>query len=400
MSKKYSGADILRTIACLFIFFYHCNTILPGEWKGITWFGEDIGNGLFFIISGFGLYPSVAGTSFANRSSGLSDPLSPSSDALSGWRSPAKDFLHWYRKRISKILPPVLAVYVLSFFTGYYRVESLWQAFVVFLYPSLYWFLSSILISYIPYYFLGKLCRNGGKIAGFTVWICILIPFLISDPVASRYFSGLGYMLMGFLIRSQFERNESKGIMKTFAGDEGRDIKSGAGSEDPVKKAIEQEDRLVRLNAVVMLALGIALIMIYGFMKSQDMTKYCRAVSVLVCPVLLIAFCLSEPITACGNGIRPDHVRYKQRFIEEEAGILKFKEGRGLKIFSAIGKMALPLYIVQCFNGGMIGFYILQHIKFPLSFAVNLVVVWSITLVIYGLMQLPAGRKVRQTTDA
>jgi len=24
-----------------------------------------------------------------------------------------------------------------------------------------------------------------------------------------------------------------------------------------------------------------------------------------------------EPITACGNGIRPDHVRYKQRFIEE-----------------------------------------------------------------------------------
>jgi len=25
-----------------------------------------------------------------------------------------------------------------------------------------------------------------------------------------------------------------------------------------------------------------------------------------------------EPITACGNGIRPDHVRYKQRFIEEE----------------------------------------------------------------------------------
>jgi len=25
-----------------------------------------------------------------------------------------------------------------------------------------------------------------------------------------------------------------------------------------------------------------------------------------------------EPITACGNGIRPDHVRYKQRFIEEK----------------------------------------------------------------------------------
>ena len=24
-----------------------------------------------------------------------------------------------------------------------------------------------------------------------------------------------------------------------------------------------------------------------------------------------------EPITACGNGIRPDHVRYKPWFIEE-----------------------------------------------------------------------------------
>ena len=302
---KYNGADVLRTIACIFIFLYHCNTILPGEWKFITWFGEDIGNGLFFALSGFGLFPSIV-------------------------KTPVSGFGSWYLKRVKKILPIVIAAYVLSYLTGYFRVGSLSQALVLFVYPSLYWFVSAILISYVPLFFLGKLCRAAAT--WFIVPICLIFPFFMPDLVASRFTAGLGYMLCGFCIRKMLEEKDKAGSA-AFARAE--------------------------------LLAGSLMLIAYACMKSRDMMTPCRIASVFICPILLISVCCAE-----------------------KEGILRFKEGKGLEFVSAIGKMALTLYIVQCFNGGMIGFYILQHVKFPLSFPVNLVVVWGLTAAVHKLFSL------------
>ena len=44
-------------------------------------------------------------------------------------------------------------------------------------------------------------------------------------------------------------------------------------------------------------------------------------------------------------------------------------------IIKFTGNLALPLYMVQCFNAGMIGYTIGQRIVFPLSFALNFFIV-------------------------
>jgi len=52
-----------------------------------------------------------------------------------------------------------------------------------------------------------------------------------------------------------------------------------------------------------------------------DLANYGIAVAglmvVLMDLIMSIFSRYQEPITACGNGIRPDHVRYKPWFIEE-----------------------------------------------------------------------------------
>ncbi len=46
--KRLVIVDIIKAVSCIMIFLYHCNTILPGEWKFLTLFGQDLGNNLFF----------------------------------------------------------------------------------------------------------------------------------------------------------------------------------------------------------------------------------------------------------------------------------------------------------------------------------------------------------------
>ena len=63
---------------------------------------------------------------------------------------------------------------------------------------------------------------------------------------------------------------------------------------------------------------------------------------------------------------------------------LFFERHRGLHSFIVyLGNMALPLYLVQCFCSGYIGFYIGLHVVFPLSFLVNFIVVWTAGTVLY-----------------
>lgn len=72
MKRKYTGADIYRTVALLWVMCYHCwvmmgypainNTILLVAVK----LGGEIGVTLFFILSGFGIYFSIASNESRN----------------------------------------------------------------------------------------------------------------------------------------------------------------------------------------------------------------------------------------------------------------------------------------------------------------------------------------------
>ena len=162
--------DITRFAACLMIFFYHCNTILPGSFKWLTFFGEDMGNELFFMISGFALYPSVRD-------------------------SEIRDFPAWYIKRLVKILPVLILAYFLSFLTGFYSLNDPSQLFAVFIYPTLYWFVTGILVFYILLFLYLKIPAG---IIRYLILAALLAAYIFrADRMEGYYLIGAFAMAVG-----------------------------------------------------------------------------------------------------------------------------------------------------------------------------------------------------------
>ncbi|MBQ9504798.1 MAG: acyltransferase family protein, partial [Lachnospiraceae bacterium] len=171
--------DIIRCIACLMIFFYHCNSLLPGEYKFLTFFGEDMGNDLFFMLSGFSLYPSIEST-------------------------PPLELPAWYARRVKRILPMLALFYILSFLTGYYSFKSPQQLFTVFIYPTLYWFATGILVFYLLLFLLMKARPKAVR----WIFVAALMPIWIlrSDRMEGYYLIGFISMVAGCILREFLER--------------------------------------------------------------------------------------------------------------------------------------------------------------------------------------------------
>lgn len=114
---------VLRALAACLITNAHYTGIYPTD---IIANGGLLGDVLFFAVSGYCLC-NVKGT-----------------------------FVKWYGKRIWRVYPPVFiatAVYMLLGFYSLGRVGVLWWYF----YPTYYHFVASIIILYIPFYFVMKI---------------------------------------------------------------------------------------------------------------------------------------------------------------------------------------------------------------------------------------------------
>lgn len=113
---------ILRALAACLITNSHYTGIYPSD---IIANGGLIGDILFFAISGYCLY------------------------------NVKKSFPSWYGKRLIRIYPPVILITAIYFLIGSYSFSNnnfLWW----FVYPTYYHFVASILLLYIPYYFVMK----------------------------------------------------------------------------------------------------------------------------------------------------------------------------------------------------------------------------------------------------
>ena len=66
-----------------------------------------------------------------------------------------ENFSKWYLKRIIRIYPIVWIITTIYFFLGFYTFEN-WNLREYFLYPTYYHFVASIIILYVPYYFIVK----------------------------------------------------------------------------------------------------------------------------------------------------------------------------------------------------------------------------------------------------
>ena len=306
---KLAVVDLVKAAACIMIFLYHCNTILPGEWKFLTLFGQDLGNNLFFMVSGFTLAPSI--------------------DAAT-----IKDFPAWYLKRLVRILPITAIAYVLAFARGYYSLHDPAVLFTIFIYPTLYWFITAILVYYIILFFGAKLLR---KRVLFAISLLLALIFILLYGRQERvYVIGLFSMLAGYQLR------EAATGEHRMAGDtSGNRRKAMTGLIVCFAAFILGETTDIPYVSGILVLSGAAgtgaSALLYGCFVNKSLTAWC--------------------------GVH-----------------------RGAYDFIGyVGEMALPLYLVQCFCAGYIGYWIGLNINFPLSFAVNFAVVWTAGTALYAI---------------
>ncbi len=297
--KRIYAADILRAAACIFIFHYHCNSFLPGNWSFLTLFGQDLGNNLFFMISGFILFSSIRGTPF-NRLPG------------------------WYGKRLSRILPMLALVYACAWLSGYFSFRNTAQLFAVFIYPTLYWFVTAIMVFYL-----------------------ILFGMMKFFPAVVRLMICAGLLFLYFFLNGRQENLYVIGFLSMLSG--------CMLYERLTERKTGKNDRTIFLCIVFAGAVLYAAGKISG-------KAFFTPPGVLALGLGLLAF----------GYIENDRLK---NFFE--------RHGKFFRCLYRIGQMALPVYLVQCFRAGEIGFRIGQTIVFPWSYPVNFVIVWGLASLLY-----------------
>ena len=119
----------LRALAACFITNAHYTGIYPTD---LIANGGLIGDVLFFAVSGYCLY---------NVKYDLS----------------VKGFAGWYGKRIWRVYPPVLIMTAIYMALGFYRLSADKGVVWWYIYPTYYHFVASIIILYIPFFFIMKI---------------------------------------------------------------------------------------------------------------------------------------------------------------------------------------------------------------------------------------------------
>lgn len=113
---------VLRALAVMLITNSHYTGVYPTDSIAN---GGLLGDVIFFAVSGFCLVNIKEG------------------------------FLTWYRRRIIRIYPIVWIITLVYILLGFYKIETLTMV-DYFIYPTYYHFVASIIILYIPFYFVMK----------------------------------------------------------------------------------------------------------------------------------------------------------------------------------------------------------------------------------------------------
>lgn len=172
----YCIVDIMKALACLLIANFHSDILFPDRLSLLA-FGGDIGNNIFFMISGFTLLPSVE-------------------------KSSSKDAGSWYMKRMLRLLPMLSFFYLLTCFTGSVEIRSFRDVFQTFIFPSVYWFTGALIFFYMLFFIIEKYFNSAFRI------ICVIVLVTLhvykDSLFAERYFIGFIAMMCGAWLRRNF----------------------------------------------------------------------------------------------------------------------------------------------------------------------------------------------------
>lgn len=115
--------SFLRALAAALISNAHYIGVYPTNWLS---HGGMIGNILFFAVSGYCLY------------------------------NVKTNFAKWYSRRFIKLYIPTFVITIAYFLVGYFKLSEEQDILYWFVYPTFYHFVSSILLLYVPFYFVMK----------------------------------------------------------------------------------------------------------------------------------------------------------------------------------------------------------------------------------------------------
>lgn len=165
--------DIMKAIACLLIANFHSDILFPDKLSLLA-FGGDVGNNVFFLISGFVLYEGIIRLE---------------------WRDLGK----WLKKRYLRILPLVLVAEILSVIVLSKDISSPRTFVQVFVFPTLFWFTGAIIVFYPLLFIVEKTKSNILKV---IIAIVLFMLHIVFDSLfAERYFIGFIAMIVGSTMR-------------------------------------------------------------------------------------------------------------------------------------------------------------------------------------------------------
>lgn len=170
--------DYLKAFACLLIVNFHSDILFPDR-LSLFAFGGDLGNNIFFMVSGFALYPSIRRTEYRRMG-------------------------RWYGKRLKRLLPMLFLFYAASLAVGDVRIGCVSDIITAFVFPSIYWFTGAILLLYFVLFVLEKGCP---AVVRNCMYVIFSVLHIILDGIyVERYLIGFMAMAVGSGMRRRFEQ--------------------------------------------------------------------------------------------------------------------------------------------------------------------------------------------------
>ena len=189
---RYEFINVLKVIAAILITNSHYTNIWPYSFMA---FGGLLGDILYFAISGFCLADIK------------------------------ESFPRWYLKRILRIYPILWIVNTIGVSVGYFKISSIKMFIELFIYPTYFHFIASIMVLYIIFYFIVKYLL--GKVGFKAVMVCLTVLYVAIylflydksyyhiDVVEEGMvrFLFLASMMLGVYFR-KYSENEKKGFLQ------------------------------------------------------------------------------------------------------------------------------------------------------------------------------------------
>lgn len=133
MTHRETDTTLMLCVATVLITLSHLDAFVPDP-RIAT--GGAIGNSLFFFLSGFGLAKSL------NAAAPGASPPSLST---------------FLRKRVVRLYPAVLIVACAMLAAGMLHIGGAIDAAAIFVWPTPFWFISAVMVFYVPVFYLARL---------------------------------------------------------------------------------------------------------------------------------------------------------------------------------------------------------------------------------------------------